>query len=43
MYDLPLSVFNHGFKFPDFAWNGFHDLTVLYLAISDYHCYSYYS
>ena len=35
MYDLPLLVFNHGFKFQDSVRNGCHDLTIMYLNISD--------
>ena len=48
MSDLPLLVFNHGLKFQDSVCNGCHDLTILFLNISDiaiiniknidYHC-----
>ena len=30
-----LWLFNHGFKFQDFVYNGRHDLTMLCLTISD--------
>ena len=35
MYDWSLLVFNHGFKFQDSACNGFLDLTMLSVNISD--------
>ena len=35
MYDLPLLLFNHGFKFQDSICNGCHDLKMLCLNISD--------
>ena len=35
MYDLPLLVFNHGFKFQDYVFNGCHDLTMLSFSKSD--------
>ena len=51
MYDLPLLVFNNGFKFQDSIRKGCHDLTMLTVSISDiaiitvknvdYHCIIY--
>ena len=35
MYDLPLSVFNHWFKLQDSVCNGYHDLTLLSVNISN--------
>ena len=31
----PLLFFNHGFKFQDSVCNGYHDLTILSLDVSD--------
>ena len=31
-------LFNHGFKLQDYVCNGCHDLSMLCLNISDYHC-----
>ena len=35
MYDLPLLVFNHGFKFHDSVGNGCHVFTMLSVNISN--------
>ena len=35
MSDLPLLVFNYGFKFQDYVFNGCHDLTMLSVNKSD--------
>ena len=35
MYDLPLSVFNRWFKLQDSVCNGYHDLTLLSVNISN--------
>ena len=35
MYDFPLLVFNHGFKFKHSIGNGCHDLTMLSVNMKD--------
>ena len=35
MYELPLFIFNHGFKFQDYVCNVCHDLSVFCLNIND--------